>query len=130
MYKIRRQLFGFSIVAASSLLALQAARAVNGPAAIQIDGGPFGALELSGGMDGYGYYLTGTGDKLQEGSSVLGNGTSNGAEVGSSVIEVQKTTGQLQFTIEVGSNGGDITLGASHPSQTHINALTTGWIGR
>ena len=44
------------------------------------------------------------------------------------MIELQKTTGVLQFTIEVGSNGGAITVGTltSRPSQTSINTFSTG----
>ena len=59
MITIRRQLLGLGFVAASSLLALHAAHALNGPTAIHIDGGPLGSLNLSGGVDGYGFYTSG-----------------------------------------------------------------------
>ena len=49
----------------------------------------------------------------------------HGVNVGSALIELQKTSGVLQFTIEVGSNGGVTTLGA-RPTQTTINAYSTG----
>ncbi|MDR3521064.1 MAG: hypothetical protein P4L54_05540 [Acidocella sp.] len=117
MITIRRQLLGLGFVAASSLLALNAAQAMNGPTAIQIDGGPLGALQLSGGVDGYGYYV-----------SPVGGGESTGANVANGLVELQKTDGQLQFTIEIGSNGGTITPGASnyHPGQTSITNFVTG----
>ena len=121
MITMRRQLLGLGFVAASSLLALNSAHALSGPSAITIDGGPFGSLNLSGGADGYGYGLTGTGT-----NSVIGNGSNNGAEVGSALIELQKSTGQLQFTIELGSNGGAIGLGATHPGKTSVTNYSTG----
>jgi hypothetical protein len=112
---------GLGFVAASSLLALHAAQAMSGPTAITIDGGPLGSLSISGGADGYGYYLSQTNDA---GNLPFSN-TSNGAYLANALIEVQKTTGPLQFTIEVGANGGAVTLGTA-PSQTSINTFTTG----
>jgi hypothetical protein len=120
MITMRRQLLGLGFVAASSLLALHSANALSGPTAITIDGGPLGSLALSGGVDGYAYYNSGTSDT----GSVLGD-TSNGAYVGSALTELQKTTGLLQFTIEIGSNGGATTLGTK-PAQTSISTFSTG----
>jgi hypothetical protein len=120
MITMRRQLLGLGFVAASSLLALHSANALSGPTAITIDGGPLGSLSLSGGVDGYAYYNSGTSNT----GSILGN-TSNGAFVGSALTELQKTTGQLQFTIEIGSNGGTSSLGTAH-SQTSITQYSTG----
>jgi hypothetical protein len=120
MITMRRQLLGLGFVAASSLLALHSANAMSGPTAITFDGGPLGSLSLSGGVDGYAYYNSGTSNT----GSLLGD-TSNGAYVGSALTEVQKTTGLLQFTIEVGSNGGTASLGTAH-SQTSINGFSTG----
>jgi hypothetical protein len=77
-------------------------------------------LQLSGGVDGYGYYLS------QTNSNGYAPGVkSNGAEVANALIELQKTDGQLQFTIEIGSNGGATTLGYG-PGQTSITTFTTG----
>ena len=117
MITMRRQLLGLGFVAASSLLALQTAHAMNGPTAIQIDGGPLGSLSLSGGVDGYGYYV-----------SKLPTGTLNhGINVANALVQLQKTSGVLQFTIEVGSNGGAVTVGASgRPGQTSISNFSTG----
>ncbi len=124
MITMRRQLFGLGLVATSSLIALNAAHAMSGPTAINIDGGPFGQLSVSGGFDGYAYGTTGTGTRSVIGGGEHGNNV--GAEVGSALIELQKTTGELQFTIEVGSNGGTTTLGAAHPTQTSVNVFSTG----
>jgi hypothetical protein len=110
------------VVAASSLLAINAAHALNGPTAIQIDGGPLGPLEISGGVDGYGFVQSGT--STNEGN-VLATDRTAGVNVGSALIELQKSSGVLQFTIEIGSNGGTTVLGAK-PTQTSINVLSTG----
>jgi hypothetical protein len=122
MITIRRQLLGLGFVAASSLLALHAANAMTGPTAIQIDGGPVGALQVSGGIDGYGYYL---GDTTESGNLPFTH-KSIGADVANALVEVQKTDGQLQFTVEVGGNGGALTLGSGSPGQTSISTFTTG----
>ncbi len=122
MITMRRQFLGLGFVAASSLLAIHAAQAMSGPSAIQIDGGPLGDLQISGGVDGYGYYL---GDTTQSGN-LPGTQKSLGADVANGLIEVQKTDGVLQFTLEVGSNGGAVTLGAGAPGQTSISTFTTG----
>jgi hypothetical protein len=103
MITIRRQLLGLGFVAASSLLALHTAHAMSGPTAITIDGGPLGSLSLSGGVDGYGYYQSNTGTGIQN----------NGANIANGLVELQKTSGVLQFTLELGSNGGAIAIGSN-----------------
>lgn len=118
---MRRQLLGLGFVAASSLFALHAAQAMSGPTAITIDGGPLGSLALSGGVDGYGYYL----DQTNSNGNLPGTKKDIGANVGSGLVELQKTSGVLQFTIEVGSNGGTVTLGTA-PRQTTISNFSTG----
>jgi hypothetical protein len=122
MITMRRQFLGLGFVAASSLLALHAANAMTGPTAIQIDGGPVGALQISGGIDGYGYYL---GDTTESGNLPFTH-KDLGADVANALVEVQKTDGVLQFTVEVGANGGAVTLGAGAPGQTSITTFTTG----
>jgi len=122
MITMRRQLLGLGLVAASSLLAIHAASAMSGPTSIQIDGGPLGPLQISGGIDGYGYYLSQTNDA----GNLPFTNKSNGADVANGLVEVQKSDGILQFTVEVGSNGGAITLGAGGPGQTSISTFTTG----
>ncbi len=121
MITMRRQLLGLGFAAASSLLALHAAQAMSGPTAIQIDGGPLGPLQLSGGVDGYGYFLSQTNSN----GNLPFSDKSNGAYVANGLVELQKTDGELQFTIEVGSNGGALTLGTA-PGQTSITTFTTG----
>lgn len=120
MITIRRQLLGLGFMAASSLLALHTAHAMSGPTGITIDGGPVGDLSLSGGVDGYGYYQSNSANGVKD----------NGANIGNALIELQKTKGVLQFTIEVGSIGGAVTPGANPTgttfSQTTITNYKTG----
>lgn len=118
MKNLRQKIMGLGFVTASSFLTTNAAHALSGPSTIQIDGGPLGVLDLSGGMDSYGYVVSG-----------LGNGQQNtGINVGSALIELQKTTGELQFTLAVGSSGGAIAPGTitARPSQTTIGSFSTG----
>lgn len=122
MVNMRRQLLGLGVVAASSLLAINAAHALNGPTAIQIDGGPLGPLEISGGLDGYGFVQSGA---STENGSALDTNRTAGVNVGSALIELQKTSGIVQFTIEVGSTGGTPVLGTK-VTQTTINEYSTG----
>ena len=112
---MRRQLLGLGFAAASSLLALHAAQAMTGPQPITIDGGPLGSLSLSGGVDGYGYVVTPQPDNLQ----------TTGMNVTNSIIELQKTTGELQFTIEVGSSSTQSLGALSYDSSGHIANTTT-----
>ncbi|MCB5943778.1 outer membrane beta-barrel protein [Acidocella sp. KAb 2-4] len=118
---MRRHLLGLGFAAASSLLALNAAQAMTGPQAINIDGGPLGQLSLSGGVNGYGYVVSNQPNNLQ----------TTGANIGDALIELQKNTGVLQFTIEVGSTSSQ-TLGAlgsdrkGHIPNTSTNVFTTG----
>lgn len=123
MVKLKGRLLGFGVVAGVSLMAMHAAYAFNGPSQIQIDGGPLGPLQISGGVDGYFYGLSGTGDSFNPG--LLGTNKSLGANVANALIEIQKSSGTLQFTIEVGSNGGAVSLGTK-PGQTSITTFTTG----
>jgi len=116
MKNLRKSLLGLGFVAASSTFALHAANAMNGPTAIDIDGGPLGQLELSGGVDGYGYYLSNTPDGQKP----------DGMDLANALVELQKTSGILQFTIQVGANGGTAFFGTGHPSQSSISTYTTG----
>ena len=45
------------LVMVAGILTVPAAHAINSPSGTIIDGGPLGALTISGGADGYGYYL-------------------------------------------------------------------------
>ena len=86
----------------------QVANAMSGPTAIQIDGGPLGQLLLSGGVDGLFYGLSGT-QRYSDTAGVNAPGTNNagpnayGAQLMNSLITLQKATGVVQATVEVGS---------------------------
>ncbi len=121
MITIRRQLLGLGFMAASSLLALHSAQALTGPTAITIDGGPIGSLSLSGGADGYAYGVTDAAPGQQ----------TVGVNIANALIDLQKTSGVLQFNIEVGSTSS-VTLGAfgedghGHLPGTSVNTFATG----
>jgi hypothetical protein len=90
----RLHLLGAALGAGISMLAVQSAQAsMSGPAQIQIDGGPVGPLQISGGFDGYGYAMS---------NAQFGTKTS-GVQLGNALIELQKNSGVLQFTLEVGA---------------------------
>jgi hypothetical protein len=121
---LRNRLLGTALVAAGSLYAMHPAHALNGPTAIDIDGGPFGQLELSGGMSGYFYGQTGTSDRGNGNGSAVGD-KSTGANLAQALIELQKTTGIMQFTIEVGPEGGTPYLGLK-PNEPNLKTLRAG----
>jgi hypothetical protein len=107
-----RLLLGAGLVAGSSLLASHAAHALNGPQAIDIDGGPLGQLELSGGVDGFFYGQTGTDNSGSTANNILGD-TSNGANLGGLAVHLRKTTGIIQFNVLAGLFGGAPALGTA-----------------
>ena len=100
----------------------QSAKALNPPQAISIDGGPIGELALSGGVDGYGYYA----------SNTSGSQLSHGMNIGNAMVQLQKSSGILQFNIEVGATQAPLTVGAlsyggdGHLLQTSISNFSTG----
>jgi len=100
------------------------ALAMSGPTSIEIDGGPLGPLELSGGLSGYFAYLGGTSGKSADPGSFNGSQATS-ANLAQSLVELQKTTGVLQYTIEVGASAGTPTLGGPAEKAT-INAFRTG----
>jgi hypothetical protein len=106
MITMRRQLMGLGFIAASSLLALHAANAMNGPTSITVDGGPVGALSISGGIDGYAYYQD---PYLQHAPG--GVFKEDGAYVSDMQIDIQKSTGVIQFNVEAATSGGATALG-------------------
>ncbi|GAN80331.1 outer membrane beta-barrel protein [Acidocella aminolytica] len=101
---------GFALAAGGSLLAMHGALAMTPPASIDIDGGPLGQLEFSGGADGYFYAQSGTSGRGEAGNSAVGDKTT-GANLGNALFKLQKTTGTLQFTLEIGPQGGAPFLG-------------------
>lgn len=117
----RLALAGF--IGCTPLLHSHPAEALTGPAAIQIDGGPFGPLQLSGGAAGYFYGQSGTSDK-DVGGSLLGD-RSTGVNLSAALITLAKTTGVMQFNIQVGAYGGTPFLGNS-PPKANVNEFRTG----
>ncbi len=121
--------FTLGALALAAMLPLHAAHAMTGPTAIKIDGGPLGPLELSGGADGMFYGLTGT-QRYGDSNGLGAPGTTNagpkatGAELLNGLIELQKTTGILQATLEVGSTNF-LYLGMA-PTQSSIQSYSTG----
>jgi Putative beta-barrel porin-2, OmpL-like. bbp2 len=98
------------------------AYALNGPSPVQIDGGPLGPLEISAGADGYFYAQSGTSNKSQ--ASIVGD-KSVGADLDAFMVQVQKSTGLVQFTVQV-AEFTNINLGANKPKEINENMFTTG----
>ncbi len=93
--------------------------ALNGPSAIEIDGGPLGNFELSGGLDGFAFYQTGTGR-----ASSIGN-KPDGTELGDIVIDLKKATGAVNYEVQI-ADYNFYVLGVGAPAQANANHLTTG----
>jgi hypothetical protein len=111
-----KKIISAAAMAASAWLAApHLACALSSPANVPIDGGPLGELQLTGGVEGYGYYQTptATGQK------------SNGALLGETLVQLQKNSGLVQYTVAVASYNGSTTLGTA-PVQASIVNLTTG----
>ncbi len=100
------------------------AKALTAPPEIKIDGGPLGQLELSGGMSGYFDFASGTADSSATPGSFSGISPAN-ANLDSLLVELQKTTGVLQYTIEVGPYNGTPALGGP-PAKATTNFFRTG----
>jgi len=115
-----------SVIALSLLSPDMAGKAfaMSGPTAIEIDGGLLGPLELSGGAGGYFAYLSDTSNKTADPGSFNGD-KSTSANLAESLVELQKTTGELQYTIEIGASAGTPTLGGPAEKAT-VNAFRTG----
>lgn len=109
-------------LATVSFAAIPAAYAFNPPPAIKIDGGPLGELQLSGGADGFAYGLTGTGSSSSYG--LLGTSKSDGLEFMNGLVELQKTDGLIQGTIEAGATNY-LVLGQA-PHATSVTTYATG----
>lgn len=95
-----RKLLGTTALAGAGLLGLamasQPAMAMNLPAPQKFDAGPLGTLDVSGGFDGYFYALSGMGN-----NSILGNHKSSGAIARIVDVNITKSTGEFQFTLNV-----------------------------
>ncbi|CAG4903035.1 unnamed protein product [Acidocella sp. C78] len=118
-----KRLNGRTTLAGASMVALMAcaspAIAMNLPAAQKFDAGPLGTLDVSGGFDGYFYALSGMGT-----NSILGNKKSAGAIARTLEVNITKSTGQFQFTLDV-KPSNSLYFGSS-PSQMVTNEFTLG----
>jgi Putative beta-barrel porin-2, OmpL-like. bbp2 len=80
-----------------------------------IDGGPLGTLNFSGGLDGYGYAITGTGPHSAVGDKAVGIESYN------TFLNISKTTGLVQFHIGfLPNNSFALGLGPTPPSITNL----------
>jgi hypothetical protein len=104
--------------AGTTLIASSPAFALNGPTNIEIDGGPLGPLEMSGGVDGYFYAKTGT-DQNTAGDKAAGSVLNN------IEIQLQKNTGEIRFDLQIAGYSGYV-LGSPYPKQANFNHFTTG----
>jgi len=98
------------------------ALALDPPPPIKIDGGPLGALVVSGGVDGYVYGLSGNGSAANPG--LLDTHTSAGAEFTNGLIRLEKTDGLIRFNVALGSTSF-LTLGTK-PTSSSAQTLSTG----
>jgi len=99
----------FTVCLCLGLVLSGTAAAMNGPTAISIDGGPLGNLSLSGGAAGDGYVLD---------NAIPGEKTT-GITLGNALIQVQKTTGIVQFTVAVGAYSSE-TLGYAPAATNYV----------
>ena len=99
------------VIAGSQLLAVSAAKALNAPAEIPIAGG---TLQISGGIDGYVYGQSGTAPKGEPDASAVGD-SPYGANLSNALINLQKSSGLFQFTVELGPVDGLPVLGTAPP---------------
>lgn len=120
--RLRSGLLRTALVAGTALAAAPAAHAFNPPSPMKIDGGPLGQLLLSGGADGYAYGLTGAGSSSSPG--LLGTDKSGGVEFMNGLVELQKSDGIIQGTIEAGSTNNFVMGYAPHA--TSVTTFATG----
>ncbi|MGC8525770.1 outer membrane beta-barrel protein [Acidiphilium sp.] len=95
-----KRLIDRKLLAGASVLALMAfaspAFAMNLPSPQKFEAGPLGTLDVSGGFDGFFYGISGAGT-----NSILGNQKSAGAEARVLELTVTKSSGPIQFTLDV-----------------------------
>jgi hypothetical protein len=89
------------------------------PSPIEVDGGPFGELQISGGTDGIVYGISGLGDK-----SLLGNGQVVGVQSFTNEIKLEKPAGILRFVVDV--HPSDTLHFGERPSGPSVKTLTLG----
>lgn len=105
-----------------SLMTMSAAHAMINQTNIDIDGGPLGKLEMSGGIAGYGYALT---NNATNGGAYHQSGVRSAAML----LQLEKATGILQFTISVGKyNSAGLALGTTPTDIGEMNSRSLGAI--
>ncbi|WP_248884941.1 outer membrane beta-barrel protein [Acidithiobacillus acidisediminis] len=97
------------------------------PAALQIDAGPIGKLNLQGAASAYGMWQ----DNAFPGSGTPGNKAAS-ADISNGLVMLSKTDGMLQFAVQAGAYNV-ITLGAPFAStgtftQNTFGALPTAYV--
>jgi hypothetical protein len=92
------------------------AYAMAGPEVIEIDGGPLGDLEISGGIDGYGYFMSNTTNSTSSSSGIQ----SDGINLNSALLKIQKTKGIVQFTLEIGASSFQVLGQEAYETNGHI----------
>ncbi len=117
---LRAMLGAGTALSGVAIAAIPAAQAITPPTPITFEAGPLGNLTLSGGMDGMAYALTGTGTGGQ-----FGDHPSAGFEFLNGLIELQKTSGLVQFTLQAGARNTSTTLG-TRPGPPSVQTFVTG----
>jgi Putative beta-barrel porin-2, OmpL-like. bbp2 len=111
---------------ALQLFAIPAAKALNGPAEIPIAGT---GLQISGGIDGYVYGQSGTAPKGEPDASAVGD-SPYGANLANALISLQKSSGLLQFNVELGPVDGLPVLGTAPPKASlHVYRFSPLYLG-
>jgi Putative beta-barrel porin-2, OmpL-like. bbp2 len=119
---VRKYIFVGSIISAGLSCIGAPAYAMDGPQAVEFDGGPLGPLEFSAAGDGYFFLQSGTSSDPH--NSIAGS-KAVGAEINAWMTELHKSTGLVQFTIQLGEYQ-DINLGTNKPSEVNGDRFTTG----
>jgi hypothetical protein len=96
--------------------------ALDGPAPVQIDGGPLGPLEISAAADGFFFAQSGTSSNPK--TSIAGS-QSTGADLDAWMVEIHKATGLVQFTVQA-AEFENINLGTNKPTGVNDERFTTG----
>jgi hypothetical protein len=90
------------------------AHALVGPTNIQVDGGPLGAIEISGGIDGFVFAQAGATPPAHD----------DGGVIDDMLIEVQKTSGPVQFDVQITDYHG-YALGVGTPEEAAADEVPT-----